>query len=54
VIATFLTVLAAGALGGGVAADLTVLIIIAAVALVLLGTINGLRNLVRLCELRRD
>jgi hypothetical protein len=51
---TLLTVFAAGLLGGGIAADLTVLIVIAAVALALIGTFNGVRLLVRLCELRRD
>jgi len=42
---TFLTVLTAAALGGAVAVDLTALVIAAAVALALLGAVNGLRTL---------
>ena len=49
-----LTVFAAGLLGGGIAADITVIVVIAAVALALIGIYNGVRNLVSLCELRRD
>ena len=51
---TSLTLFAAGLLGGGVAADITVMIVIAAVALALIGIYNGVRNLASLCELRRD
>ena len=51
---TCLTVFAAGLLGGGIAADITVLIVIAAVVLAVVGIFNGVRNLVSLCELRRD
>ena len=40
-----LTVFAAGLLGGGIAADITVMIVIAAVALVAIGIYNGVRNL---------
>jgi hypothetical protein len=54
VIPISLTVFAAGLLGGGIAADITVIIVIAAVALALIGIYNGVRNLVSLCELRRD
>ena len=49
-----LTVFAAGVLGGGIAADITVIVVIAAVALALIGIYNGVRNLAALCELRRD
>ena len=42
---TVLTLLAGASLGGGVAAQLTVLIVIAAVALVLIAGFNGLRML---------
>jgi hypothetical protein len=44
----FLTVLAAAALGGAIAADITVLVIGAVIALVLLGAVNGVRGLERL------
>jgi hypothetical protein len=54
VIPLSLTVFAAGMLGGGIAADITVIIVIAAVALAAIGVYNGVRNLVSLCELRRD
>ena len=54
VIPISLTVFAAGMLGGGIAADITVIIVIAAVALAAIGIYNGVRNLVSLCELRRD
>jgi hypothetical protein len=49
-----LTVAAAGLLGGGIAADVTVMVVVAAVALVALGIYNGVDNLVSVCELRRD
>ena len=39
-------------LGGGIAANITIIVVVAAVALVLIGLFNGLRNLVSLCELR--
>jgi hypothetical protein len=42
---TVLTVFAAAALGGAVAVDVTVLVVSAAVALALLGVVNGLRTL---------
>jgi hypothetical protein len=54
VVATLITVAAVGLLGGGIAADLTVMIVIAAVVLVTVGTVNGVRNLVNVCDLRRE
>ena len=45
---TFFTVLAGAALGGGIAAGLTVIVIVAVVALVVLGAVNGARSLDRL------
>ena len=45
---TFFTVLAGAALGGGIAAGLTVIVIVAVVALVVLGAFNGVRSLDRL------
>ena len=47
---TFLTLVAGASLGGGVAAQLTVLIVIAAVALVLIAAFNGLRMLSRIID----
>ncbi len=44
-IPTALTVLAGAALGGGVAVDVTAIVIVAAVALVLLAVANGARML---------
>jgi hypothetical protein len=49
-----LTVVAAGLLGGGIAADITVVVVVAAVALTLIAIFNGVRHLVSVCELRRD
>ena len=40
---TVLTVLAAGALGGAIAAHITAIVIVASIALVLFGAYNGLR-----------
>lgn len=48
-----LTVFAAGALGGGVAAGITVIVVLAAVALVLIAAYNGLRSLLYLCDATR-
>ncbi len=45
-----LTVFAAGALGGGVAADITAIVVIAAVALIVLCAYNGLRGLPYVCD----
>jgi hypothetical protein len=43
-----LTVIAGAALGGGIAAGLTLIVIAAVVALVVLGALNGVRSLDRL------
>ena len=51
---TFLTVLAGAALGGGIAAGLTVIIIAAVVALVVLGVANCVRLLDRLSHTLYD
>jgi hypothetical protein len=45
VIPTALTVLAGAALGGGIAVNVTAIVIVAAVALVLLAAVNGVRML---------
>ena len=42
-ILTALTVLAGAALGGGIAVEVTAIVIIAAIALVLIGAVNGVR-----------
>jgi hypothetical protein len=47
---TILTVLAGAALGGGALAGLTVLVVAAVIALVLLGAANGLRSLHQLMD----
>jgi hypothetical protein len=47
---TLLTVFAAGVLGGGVAIDVTVIVVLAAIALILIAAYNGLRNLLYLCD----
>lgn len=44
-ILTALTVLAGAALGGGIAVEVTAIVIIAAIALVLLAAVNGVRML---------
>lgn len=54
VIPTGLTLLAAGLMGGGIAADVTVMVVIAAVVLIVVGIFNGVKTLVSLCELRRE
>lgn len=51
---TVLTVLFGAALGGGVAAGITVIVIAAVVALVVIGAINGLRSLDRLSHTLYD
>jgi len=48
-----ITVFAAGLLGGGIAANITVMVVIAAITLVVLGAYNGLRNLLYVCDSRR-
>ena len=45
-----LTVFAAGMLGGGIATDITVIVVIAAVALTILCAYNGVRNLLYVCD----
>ena len=50
-LATILTVFAAGLLGGGIAADITVIVVVAAVVLVAIGIYNGFRNLVYVLRL---
>ncbi len=49
-----LTVFAAGLLGGGIAAEITVMIVVAAIALGVIGVINGFHALFDVCDLRRD
>ena len=49
-----LTVFAAGLLGGGIAADITVMIVVAAIALVVIGVANGFHTLFDVFDLRRD
>jgi hypothetical protein len=49
-----LTVFAAGLLGGGIAAEITVMIVVAAVALVTIGVVNGFHTLFDVFDLRRD
>ena len=51
---TFLTVLAGAALGGAIAAGVTVAIIAAVVALVVLGAVNAVRLLARLSRTLYD
>jgi|tagenome__1003787_1003787.scaffolds.fasta_scaffold17409689_1 hypothetical protein len=50
-IATLLTVFSAGVLGGALVVNLGAIVVIAAVALALIGIFNGMRTLVRVCEL---
>ena len=47
---TFLTVIAAAALGGAVALELTALVILLGVALVVIGAANGARDVSRTFE----
>jgi hypothetical protein len=54
VLPILLTVLAGAALGGGIAAGLTVIVIVAVVALVVLGAQNGMRSLDRLSHTLYD
>ena len=53
-IPTLLTVVAAGLLGGAIAADSTVMGVIGAVALVLIGIYCGLGMFADLCDESRD
>jgi hypothetical protein len=45
-----ITLFAAGLLGGGIATQLTVLVVLAVIALVVIAAYNGLRNLLYLCD----
>jgi hypothetical protein len=54
VLPTLLTVLFGAALGGGIAAGLTVIVIAAVAALVVIGAVNGLRCLGRLSHTLYD
>jgi hypothetical protein len=54
VIPTLLTVVFAGLLGGAIAADITVMGVIGAVALVLIGIHSGLGMFADLCDESRD
>ena len=51
---TVLTMLAGAALGGGIAAGVTVIVIAAVVALIVIGAMNGLRSLDRLSHTLYD
>ena len=53
-LATILTVFAVGLLGGAIAADITVVGVVAVVALIAIGFYNGFSNLIDVCNLRRD
>lgn len=48
---TFLTVIAAAVLGGAVALELTALVVLAGVALVVIGAANGVRTIGRTFQL---
>jgi hypothetical protein len=54
VLPTILTVLAGAALGGGIALGLTVIVIAAVVALVVIGAMNCVRSLDRLSHTLYD
>jgi hypothetical protein len=54
VLPTLLTVLFGAALGGGIAAGLTVIVVAAVAALVVIGAVNGLRCLGRLSHTLYD
>jgi hypothetical protein len=54
VLPTFFTVLAGAALGGGIALGVTVIVIAAVVALVVLGALNCARSLDRLSHTLYD
>jgi hypothetical protein len=47
---TVLTLMAAAALGGGIAAGVGVLVVLSVIALVVLGAANGMRGLARLFD----
>ena len=50
---TFLTVLAGASLGGGVALDATLLVVLAAIALIVIAGVNGVRILARIVDVGR-
>jgi hypothetical protein len=54
VLPTLLTVLFGAALGGGIAAGLTVIVVAAVAALVVIGALNGVRCLGRLSHTLYD
>jgi hypothetical protein len=45
-----ITLFAAGLLGGGIATQITLLVVLAAIALVVIAAYNGVRNLLYLCD----
>jgi hypothetical protein len=47
---TLLTVFFAGVLGGGIATNITVIVVLAAIALIVVAAYTGLRNLLYVCE----
>jgi hypothetical protein len=51
---TLLTLAAGAALGGGIAVGVTALVIVAAVALAVIGAANGVRTVGRIFEVLRD
>lgn len=51
---TFLTLVAGAALGGGIAVGLTALVVVAAIALAVIGAANGVRTVGRVLEALRD
>jgi hypothetical protein len=52
-ILTFLTLIVAAALGGAVALEFTALVVLACVALAVIGAANGVRSVGRMFELLR-
>jgi hypothetical protein len=47
---SLLTVFTAGVLGGGIAANITFIVVLAAIALLAIAAYNGLRNLLYVCD----
>jgi hypothetical protein len=47
---SLLTVFFAGVLGGGIATDITVIVVLAAIALIVIAAYNGVRSLLYLCD----
>jgi hypothetical protein len=50
---TFLTVVAGASLGGGVALDATLLVVLAAIALIVIAAVNGTRILAGIVDVGR-